>query len=829
MALLKKILAFVFALLLTYSLTYILNSRLATVPYLQKKVKGTSAAQLPALGTFFNPISGFWNNAQKPITVFNPQQAIPQLADSVKVIIDNRLVPHIFAKNDKDAYMVQGYLTAQLRLWQMDFLARATSGRVAEVVGSKAIEYDRQQLAQGMVFAAENMLTEMEKYPLAKEMVQAYTDGINSYINNLQPNDYPIEFKLLGYKPEPWTPLKTALLGKRMAANLAGYEEDVEMTNALKLFGVETFQKLYPDQVPEQDPVIPKGTPYNFSPQKGKVQNITAQNYDFLKNIDFQYFTQNLPPKPDPSNGSNNWAVSGKKTKSGKPIVCNDPHLGLSLPAIWFEIQLHTPTLNVYGVSLPGAPGVVIGFNNHVAWAVTNAGTDVRDWYSVQFKDASKNEYMFDNQWLKTKKRIETVYVKDSLPIIDTIVYTHIGPVVYNDPKNPRYNMAFRWKAHDPSFEPLTFYYLNRAKNYNDYEKALQYYDCPAQNFAFASKTDTIALWHNGKFPIKKQGQGKTISDGSKPENHWQGYIPRQQNPHIINPARGFVSSANQHPTDQTYPYYYNGEYEYYRNRRLNFLLDSLKNITPQDLMKVQTDNYNLEASELIPIVLPYIKKHNSLIYKELSNWNFFNETQLTAPIYFEIFEQKLYEWLWDEMKPAANTPPLPLPDKFVSWKLLKMEPNNAFVDLKSTTTITENLDNLIQFICQKTTDSLQNWQAQNPETPLNWANFKATRLMHLARIDAFSQKNIAIGGNKGILNATGSTHGASWRMVVALGDTVQAWGVYPGGQSGAVGSAHYTDFTDTWAKGNYFDLQFLQNTNTQQPTWQTIQFIPQK
>ncbi|MEN9525856.1 MAG: hypothetical protein RLZZ256_1240, partial [Bacteroidota bacterium] len=233
---------------------------------------------------------------------------------------------------------------------------------------------------------------------------------------------------------------------------------------------------------------------------------------------------------PDPSNGSNNWVLAGSKTRSGAPILCNDPHLELSLPSIWYEMQLQGPNSNVYGVSLPGSPYVIIGFNDSIAWGVTNSQRDVKDYYRIKFKDDSRTEYWFDGQWRKSKIRIEAIEVKGKGTIYDTVAYTIMGPVMFDasftDTLAKGENLAVRWTGHDASNEGRTFYQLNRAKNYDEYEAAIQHFACPGQNFVFASKTGDIAIWQQGKFPARWPDQGLYIMPGEDSTFFWQGYIP---------------------------------------------------------------------------------------------------------------------------------------------------------------------------------------------------------------------------------------------------------------------------------------------------------------
>ena len=425
---------------------------------------------LPApLGKLLSPQHGIWQNAEKDNEDFTANLSFPQLTGKVNVYFDDRLVPHVFAEQENDAYFVQGYLHAKFRLWQMELQTLSAAGRASEVVGDVALNHDREFRRLGMVYAAENSLKEVEKDPIIKAECDAYTAGVNTFIDDLTESQLPIEYKLIGYKPEKWSNLKTALFLKYMSWDLAAHEDDFEMTNAKSFFSREDFEKLYPAAQDSVDPVIPKGTLY----QKSKIEIKIPASVDSL------YFNQEPIPvkeqKPDKDNGSNNWAVSGNKTQSGYPILANDPHLGLNLPSLWYEIQISTPAFNAYGVSFPGSPGVIIGFNDSCAFGFTNGGRDVRDYYEIKFKDDSRKEYWFSNEWKKTDFRFEKIKVKGKPDFLDTIAYTVFGPVMFdknfdgNKTTNSK-NYAVRWKAHDPSNELKIFNMLNHAKNYADYE-----------------------------------------------------------------------------------------------------------------------------------------------------------------------------------------------------------------------------------------------------------------------------------------------------------------------------------------------------------------------
>jgi len=558
------------------------------------------------LGRFLSAQEGIWQNAEPIDQNFNADLKLEGLQGEVDVYFDERLVPHVFAAVESDAYFVQGYLHAKFRLWQMEFQTHAAAGRISEIVGSKGVQFDRNQRRIGMVYAAENALSAMEKDPQTLTALNAYTAGINSFIEKLNTSELPIEYKLLGYEPEKWNNLKSALFIKQMTNTLAGYDRDLEYTNALEILGEEKFRILYSDIPDSLYPVIPKGTNYAQSTVELSVPGSADSLY--FKRKDTIQFVEDY--KPDPANGSNNWVVSGSKTKSGKPILANDPHLSLTLPSIWYEIQLTTPTFNSYGVSFPGIPGVVIGYNDSIAFGFTNAGRDVKDYYEIQFKDKSKKEYFFDSQWVKSTLRVENIKIKDSVTMLDTVAYTVFGPVTYDHAFQTSLSdekaYALRWVAHDTSNILKMWMLLNRAKNYNDYYQAISHFNVPGQNMIFASTTGDIALWQQGTFPLRWKDQGLFVMPGRDSSYMWKGYIPMDENPHSYNPESGFLSSANQRAADTSYPYFMPGSYEVYRPITINRKLAELQNITVMDMKNLQNNNYNVFAEMAIPILLQH-------------------------------------------------------------------------------------------------------------------------------------------------------------------------------------------------------------------------------
>lgn len=782
----------------------------------------TKFGSIPPIGKFLNPYTGVWQNETDE--AISGDVSISGLTDKVTVHYDAQLIPHVFAQNEIDLYRTQGYLTAKHRLWQMEFQTFAASGRLSEIIGEGALNYDRQERRRGMGFGAEQALIKMSEDKQTTAFVQAYADGVNSYINQLDPNSYPVEYKLLDYKPEAWTPKKTALLLMYMTKMLAGGDEDMEYTNALRLFGKERFDLLFPDFFDITEPIIPKETDWSYIDVPQTPVPVSETVLDSIaETID----------KPDPNYGSNNWAVSGEKSYSGHPILANDPHLGLNLPSIWFVMQLSTPSHNAFGATLPGALGVISGFNQHIAWGETNATRDVIDWYKIEFND-DRTKYKLDDQWKDISIRIEEIKIKGKPSYRDSVLYTHHGPVIYD--KNYKSNReragyAMKWIGHIGGNNQKTFLDLNKSKNYDDYVKALTNYTAPAQNFVFASTEGDIALWVQGKLPNKWEGQGKFLMDGSKSENDWQSFIPQPFNAHTKNPERGFVSSANQQPVDEAYPYFvYNDGYETYRNRVINDFFNSKDKFSIQDFKDLHNNNYNLKASELMPYMLETMDISN-LTTKEIDfyniakSWRYNNDMDEIGPSIWNAWWNVLYDMVWDEFD-VKNTV-LNAPFTYQTIYLLKTKGDDAFMDIISTPE-TETAKDLFKLSFSKAVKKLNTWKTENGD--LNWVNYKGTFAGHLLQaLPAFSRFDIPIGGGKNIVNATSENWGPSWRMIVEMTSPPTALGIYPGGQSGNPGSKYYDNFIDDWAAGKYHSLNFLLSNKATEAIIGTQTLTPSK
>jgi penicillin amidase len=816
-----NVLKFIISIVLTLALVYCLN---------RSWVVGSN--RLPPLGKFLDPFHGFWANIEPDDRELGNQLDIPGLKDKVTVVFDSLAIPHVFASNDDDLYLTQGYITASHRLWQMEFQTHAAAGRVSEIIGEGnngvILNFDRGQRRLGLAFGAKRVLANMEADPVSKALISKYTEGINRYIESLSYEDLPFEYKLLDYEPEQWSDLKCALVLMNMAQTLNMSDKDMEMSNALKMFGKETIDLLFPDLEGVSDPIVNNPNGWKFNPIK--IDSIPKALPDGLIALD-------RLPESDPTTGSNNWAVAGSKTSTGSPILCGDPHLNLSLPSIWYAIQLHAPGVNTMGASLPGSPAIIIGFNDSIAWSVTNAQRDLVDWYKIQYENSKREKYHLDGKLVDTRKEVEAFAIRGKEVFYDTVVYTHWGPVVYDrnyHPEDNRNEYAFRWLAHEANNEVLTFHKLNRGKNHDDYMEALNHFSSPAQNFVFASVSGDVAMRIQGKYPVRRQDEGRFVLDGAKSKNNWQAFIPNEQNVMERNPARGFVSSANQYPVDATYPYYVTGRsFEAYRNRRINKVLAESGNVGIKEMMALQGDNYNLKAEESLPYFLSNLDStslegEQLKAYTILKSWNYYNNEESEGASYYEAWWDNLMPLIWDEME--VENVLLKSPTTFMTIRLIKEKPDLEFFDIKSTPE-KETAREVIRKAFVLAVDEIGKWRSAHPQNDggVQWADYKDSYIGHLLRIEPLSI-HIRHGGNHDIVNAHSRTHGPSWRMVVSLEkDGVKPFATYPGGQSGNPGSKHYNDLLKRWVEDDYHPLLFMhQPDDFAGHTFSTTQLTPQ-
>jgi len=647
-----------------------------------------------------------------------------------------------------------------------------------------------------------------------KALINAYAGGVNAYVASLEPSAYPLEYKILDYDPGRWTALDIALLLKYMSWYLCGEGSDLQMTRTRSALGAAATDELFPLHAPFQDPVIPAGSRWDLAP--GSVPAARSGSV----------------PEAGPAGrggaadafrdivGSNNWAVAGKKTKGGFPILCGDPHLQLTLPSIWYEVQLSAPGMNVRGVSLPGTPGVVIGFTEKAAWSMTNAGSDVLDFFMMKFRGPRREEYAWGETWRKTTSRREVIGVRGGKPVSENVLFTHLGPVPFAEagPGMPDWvpaGAAMRWTGHDAGGILASLYLLNHARAYGDFKAAMSRFDCPPQNVAYAGSDGRIAIWHNGKFPLRSTGQGRYLLDGSLPADEWPGWVPMAEVPHSEDPERGFVSSANQSPADDAYPYYLGWDYAgFERGARINEILSAAPPLAPADMVRMQGDSLSLRARTVLPRLLEILETAGLTAEQrtragELARWDFVFRADGTEPTVFGRFFGELYDAIWtDDLENGGKLFQAPGAD--MTMALILREPGSPYFD-DLTTPVKETLAAIVRLAFGRAISGLDG--ELGPYGPRwRWGRANPVTIGHVGRIPGLGAPPLAVSGGRGVINAAAKEHGPSWRMVVEMGPRARAWGILPGGASGNPGSRYYDDGIADWAAGKAHELLFLKS-----------------
>jgi penicillin amidase len=575
----KKQLSFLF-LILTLSLF------LTTLPLARVSAQMSSAAQA---------------SSQAP-------QRLAGLQANVTVRRDERGIPYIEAASEADLYFAQGYVTAGDRLWQMELGRRFARGELAEVLGRDALEEDKRHRTYGFAQVVETEAARMP--PQARAQLEAYARGVNAFIASLDEKSLPPEFRILQFKPRPWTPADSLLIIKNFAEALnTSWPTDIIMEEGQALVPANKRELLLPETSPLD--VLVVGT--DNVRKKAQTPTLRPDSLSRTRQLDGLQSLAELEKRiarsferlglyAEDRAASNNWVVSGAHTTSGKPLLANDPHLGASAPSIWYMTHLSAPGLRVAGVTSPGLPGIVIGHNERIAWGFTNVGPDVQDLYLEKFDAANPRKYMTPAGWREAEVRHEEIKVRKSFIESSTeivpldVTITRHGPIVM-EKNGKRY--ALRWTALDPKLDNATgFQALNRARNWKEFVASLSSYVGPMQNMVYADVDGHIGYYAAGRIPIRKSGDGSIPYDGATDAGEWTGFIPYDKLPQLYDPPSGIIVTANQRIVGRDYPYFLTHLWPApYRARRILDLLQAKPKLTIEDFRAIQGDTYSIAAS----------------------------------------------------------------------------------------------------------------------------------------------------------------------------------------------------------------------------------------
>ncbi|MEO6779250.1 MAG: penicillin acylase family protein [Gemmatimonadaceae bacterium] len=782
-----------------------------------------SVGPLPPLGQLLDPVAGIWSAAGNAALPRDATVRLPLLGAAVDVRYDHRGVPHIFAATEEDAYRALGYVVARDRLFQLDIQTRAASGRLTGLVGARALEMDQSTRLSGMPRAAEVKLAALGDSTESRRLLDAYAEGVNTYIDALAPADYPIEYKLLNARPERWHAINSIHLLNRMGWTLASGDPDRTLMRAAALVGEQAARSVFPLHTPIEEPIQP--VPGWIAPHNGFAPIAAPGAPDsaamLLASLYQRFGADDPNAESHASFASNNWAVAPARTQNGYALLAGDPHLELTLPSLWYEVQLVVPgKLDVYGVTIPGAPAVVIGFNRDVAWTFTNTGADVMDFYSETVDDSvNPKRYMLDGTWHSLVTRIEQ-YRDQSGDVIhtDTVRYTHRGPMTLEN----NHWVSMRWTVLEPSNELQALHDASRAHNAREFQDAVaRNFWAPAQNMLVADRNGSIAIRSTGHFPIRAgDGDGEVIRDGSLTTSDWLGFWPVDRYPQSFDPKQGFLASANQEPQVPEAEYDYLGTdhgYEVWRALRINQLLRADARVMPEDMIRWQTDPSSVRADMFVPYFIDAAvaesgRGRGSAALDSarvlLSEWDRKYTLDNERAVLFETAMQELSNRTWDELN--RNGKRIVTPSTAILAELLT-QPMNAWWDDHRTPNVVEDRDDILAESLVAAYDSVARRFGPVTAGGWRWDKIRFANVNHLLHIATFSALRIPVPGGVGTLTPSSGSgqFGPSWRMVVEMGPDVHAWGTFPGGQSGNPFSPRYKDHLPFWEHGTLEPLVF--------------------
>ncbi|HTY00268.1 MAG TPA: penicillin acylase family protein [Bacteroidota bacterium] len=734
------------------------------------------------------------------------------LQDTVVVIRDAYGVPHIDAKNDHDLLMAFGYVQAQDRLWQMDMSRRAAMGRLSELFGPATVAFDRMFRTAGLTRAVD--AEDRALSPDLRNRLQWFADGVNAFIGSAG-GHLPVEFDLLRYSPEPWQTKHSLLVGKLLAWELnLSWWTDLTYGGLVSRLGMAKTISISPGYDNQVAPEVPASVWKSYA-ENTRSYLETAEQFAAVSS------------SADLRGGSNAWAVAPRRSSNGSAILANDTHLRLELPSRWYEAALKSRFTNVAGMSIAGIPAIIAGRNAHIAWGVTNVMADEADFYIEQIDSTDSTRYFFDGQSYPLTVVSEEIGVRGHDPVPVRIRITRHGPIVTDfttslQSARPPYVASMQWTGAEPDNSLGAFVVLDSAKSWSEFTEGLRLFSCPSQNFVYADVDGNIGYWCAGRIPIRAHGHGMFPSPGWERDAEWKGFVPFRELPHMYDPPSGFIASANNKLTDDSYPYPISDLWEPpARIQRLREVLgaDSV-HFSPDDFQRLQTDAMSMWAKEMLPYIMNAVRDSvlgvpdESRFLEYFKNWNFtFATDDIATSVYEEFIVRLLRNTFADEMGD----------DLFHDWVLLANVPIRVITSLMHddpeqwfdniSTPEVETRDMIIRRSLREAYQALESRFGSDMKH-WRWGDVHTVTLRHpfglqkpLDRIFNIGPFPVAgastalISGEYDFNAPFEVTVAPSYRQIFSL-STGETRSIIPGGESGQVYEPHYGDQVSMWLAG---------------------------
>ena len=753
-------------------------------------------------------------------------------------------IPHVFAANRLDGARVIGWLHASDRLWQMDLLRRQASGTMAEVFGRDRIKHDILMRRLGLRRTSEKWWKSGRVPKQFRAELQAYADGINSRMNRFRKNGWPNIFNELGYQPEPWSPVDSIVFTKYMGWDQSGTDADLWFGMMVEKLGVRATEELWPLDRPYEIPTVRQQ--YNSKSPKStsKIHPLPANENSFAAAMDSFNGVDWLGRGA--SFGSNNWAIDGTKTRSGKPILCSDPHLGFDLPSLWYIWHLSVQGRTIAGAGFPTAPYIVIGHNDRLGWGITNMQADVIDYFIEQPHPDNSQLYRHRGEWKAFRRIEETIAVKGENDHVELIDYTVHGPIINREGSL----ISAQWTGLGETRDGLAIWMLNQASNLKEALAGFDQIVIPTLSMAYADVDGNIAIHACGSIPLRMRGQGRIPMDGASGEFDWRGFIPRRTLPLAVNPPEHYVGSANGRPASIGYPHYLGWMWDSsYRTRRMHELLSKCDDMTVEKMIPLQNDVHDKAAERFLPTLLVAMKTAKPKgdfelkLIEILNRWDYRANGDSAAPLIWLRWFHHYRSDVWDDEWSARG-----LDKRSGSWGytsnnrrqpmlevleyITREHPESEWFDDQSTDNLRETRNDIIALAFRKTAAELKHRSGGRLEA-LAWSKNNQLHISSISGNSDWDRGGHSVPGNSFTLNPGSSgghvSSGASWRMIVDFAHPSDSIGIYPGGQSSNPSNPHYDDLIPLWAQGKYAQLIMVDREDTlkKRGKFKTTQFTP--
>lgn len=733
---------------------------------------------------------------------------------------DSYGIPTVVTRTDHDLMFATGFVHAQDRLWQMDLARRAGEGRLSEIFGTETVAFDRMFRIVGIRRTAEAIVTSMNGASLGR--LRAYADGVNAYLHHAQ-GCLPAEFDLLGYTPEPWTPIHSVIIGRLMAWELnLSWWTDLTYGSLAERVGSERLQDIMPGYPGEIPPIVPV-TEWKGYASIGREYLETARRYAAA------FSSTSL------NGGSNAWVVSPARSATGMVLLANDTHLRLQSPSRWYELQMEMPGVRVRGMSIAGVPAIVAGRNENIAWGLTNVMADDADFYVEKLDPETGSRFLYGTEWRPLNAVTEFIQVRGDTAVPVTIRSTGHGPIVTDiatpvSRSRPPFVASMRWTGNDVDDQFGAFTAINRAGTWQEFTAGVRQFAVPGQNFVYGDVDGNIGYWCGAKIPIRGGGTSILPQPGWDPASRWTGFVPFESLPHRFNPPEGYLATANNKIVDDAYPYPISWLWEpSSRIQRLNEVLGTRgEKFTIGDFERLQNDTYSYFARETMPVLLKAMRGSgmfegaDTVVMEYLRNWNNrFSRGEIACAIYQQFLTCFLHAVYADEMGE----------DLYHDWVLLTNIPLRVTARLIHTGTsswfddvTTPAVETRDDMIIRSMREAVMRLRARfgSDTRRWRWGDMHTVTLRHpfgarppLGRI--FNIGPLPIDGGSTTLvsgeydfnDPFGVTVGPSFRQIFDFSGSGTIRSVLPSGQSGQVFNPHYDDQVRLWVNGGYRTSSF--------------------